>query len=308
MFEYDIDYKRLNLLTPGNHIRLNISSIQSLSSVSYEFSETAVQPVVPAFDKKSSNIDNDLAADIALSVTPKGQGTYQAAIVMLLNSVGANADKQDHFVAEVYLFASGVIKLGSVKESTVPVKILHSVSQSISLEDARHGSCVSSSNRYWCSLTNLAAGAESKARAFMNQLSESKLIKSGSQTQQQSLNSNFFASSQDQQSISSRRQRPHQRTSNNRNESAASLFNSMTHSLFSFTLPLLIGILTGSIVVLTCVWLSDLISCAIFRFRYGARKEYERFVVLNCHSSGDESNEKYERANSFDRLLPLDQA
>ncbi|KAK7202602.1 hypothetical protein BZA70DRAFT_285553 [Myxozyma melibiosi] len=265
---------------------LDPDTVQSISYISY------IAPASPALVAHSSSLERSSGSSfqISLSFTPQSidNGAKSSNAAILLHS---GQDSAPAFLANLAVSEDGYVVLKDSVNSEVPVKFESSAN---SVSD----SCAKTSNKYWCAIRSLASGFQTNTRSIINNLSGVDLQEQRSSHKSSEKHSSHKSKSKSHHEEhssddhSARKSHRSQRHSSGRNESAASLFNALTHSLFSFTLPLLIGILTGSAVVMACVWLSDLISNAFLRFRYGRVPDYEYIVVVNPSGERREFREK----------------
>ncbi|KAK9327521.1 hypothetical protein V1520DRAFT_348638 [Lipomyces starkeyi] len=239
IYEYDLAEAESQFTSANVPVRLDpISTDQiSLYSVRDEISRLV------ALD--------EVVGDIAFAVAPLTNGAKRVTIAMVVNAVnGERVLRQDVFNANVELNKLGKIVHVESRDSNVLY---------LSVELAAGEAACAGGNQYWCRLMDVARSAKSSVSDAANKILNSHT--SGTDKKHKTTEAHkkkLTKGCKDSHRKNNKRKYAYgHRHNGGRNESATSMMNGIAHSFFTIAFPLLIGILTGSIVVLIAIGIAD---------------------------------------------------
>ncbi|KAK9235740.1 hypothetical protein V1525DRAFT_427617 [Lipomyces kononenkoae] len=245
-YAYDLTEAEHQFTSTNAPVRLDPTSTGQVSSYSIR-------------DRISRTVAvDDVVGDIALAVAPLSNGAKRVTIALVVNAVNGNQVlKQDVLNANVKISNVGKIlhvdtgdsNIMHVKVESFPVKLTGGVV-----------SCAGN-NQYWCKLMGAARSAKSSvsdaaSKIFSSNPSGAARKQSTTQAHDREVKKGCqYSHGKKYDKNEHAHDHPHRAGGN---ESTPNLINGTTHSLFTIAFPLLIGILTGSIVVLIAIGIADL--------------------------------------------------
>ncbi|KAK9386054.1 hypothetical protein V1515DRAFT_605984 [Lipomyces mesembrius] len=248
IYEYDLAEAEHRFTSANVPVRLDPISTRQISL--YSVRDEITRLVAP----------DEVVGDIALAVAPLANGAKRVTIAMVVNAVnGERVLKQDVLNANVKL--SNVGKVVHVESSDS--NVLYVDVENFPVELAAGEAACAGGNQYWCRLMDVARSAKSSvsdAASKILNLNTFGADKKHKTTEAHKKKLNKGCKDSHRKKDKYKYAHGHRRKGGRkggRNESATSMMNGIAHSLFTIAFPLLIGILTGSIVVLIAIGIAD---------------------------------------------------
>ncbi|KAK9372440.1 uncharacterized protein V1513DRAFT_466630 [Lipomyces chichibuensis] len=244
IYEYDLTEAEHQFTSANAPVRLDPIGTGQISSYSTRDKITRSMPL------------DEVVGDIALAVAPLTNGAKRVTIAMVVNAVnGERVLKQDVFNANVKLSKVGkIVRVESSDSNVFDVDV-----ENLPVELAAGETACAGENQYWCRLMDVARSAKSSVSDAASKILYSTTSGTGKKHKSTKAHKDKLNKGCKD---SHRRKDKHKyahghRHKGGRNESATSMMNGIAHSLFTIAFPLLIGILTGSIVVLIAIGIAD---------------------------------------------------
>ncbi|KAK9483603.1 hypothetical protein V1527DRAFT_263893 [Lipomyces starkeyi] len=244
IYEYDLAEAEPQFTSANVPVRLDPISTGQISSYSVRDEITRLVAL------------DEVVGDIAFAVAPLTNGAKRVTIAMVVNAVnGKRVLKQDVLNANVKLNKDGKIVHVESSDSNV----LYVDVENFSVELAAGEAACAGGNQYWCRLMGVARSAKSSVSDAASKILNSNT--SGTDKKHRTKEAHkkkLTKGCKDSHRKNDKHKYAHgHRHNGGRNESATSMMNGIAHSLFTIAFPLLIGILTGSIVVLIAIGIAD---------------------------------------------------
>ncbi|KAK9463944.1 uncharacterized protein V1516DRAFT_83297 [Lipomyces oligophaga] len=330
-------------LAPSSEpVRINSFTTSSVSFDSGHLSPKRSTSSTPATSALYSPYR--ISADLAVAVAPALYGSKHLAFAMLVTETLATEPQdpasaaivveQYEVKADVLISRDHTIKLLNSMDSALPIYTVPSemalvaadetMDDMLSVSDILEWTCSQSEKPYWCTFANFARSAKStfhsavSSYGFSPHRQSERVGEVGAHTSSRPAGHRgrrpchgfnrhkkhpFDSHSSNGKNHKSGHHHFH-RPGNGRNESLTSFMNSFINTLFSFTLPLLLGIFSGTLLVLACVWIADFISAYIIRRRLGSSSDCEYVLVMHT-SDVKECDESKELESSSVDSLPI---
>ncbi|KAJ8097640.1 hypothetical protein POJ06DRAFT_36142 [Lipomyces tetrasporus] len=285
IYEYDIGIAENEFTSANAPVRLDPISTGQISSYSVR-DEIA----------RSVALD-DVVGDIALGVAPLAEGAKRVTIAMVVSAVdGGRILKQDVLKANVEVSKGGKIVHVDSTDSSVLYVDIESFPVDLTAEEA----ACASGNQYWCRLMDAARSAKSAISDSAGKILNSKTSDADNkhrttETDEKKLKSGCKDSHSKHKHKHKYHHHRHHR--GGRNESATSMMNSIANSFFTIAFPLLIGILSGSVVVLIAIGIADFYANYCLAPAHG----YQTVIVTDSAISAKELAEFIEQRRSLQR-------
>ncbi|KAK9350483.1 hypothetical protein V1505DRAFT_307476 [Lipomyces doorenjongii] len=247
IYEYDLTEAEHQFTSANVPVRLDPTSTGQISSYSVRDEITRLVAL------------DEVVGDIALAVAPLTNGAKRVTIAMVVNAVnGERVLKQDVLNANVKLSNVGKIVHVESSDSNVLYVDVENFPVELAVGEA---ACVSG-NQYWCRLMDVARSAKSSVSDAASKILNSNTSGTDkkdktTEAHKKKLNEGCKDSHRKKDKYKYAKYAHGHRHKGGRNESATSMMNGIAHSLFTIAFPLLIGILTGSIVVLIAIGIAD---------------------------------------------------
>ncbi|KAK9320827.1 hypothetical protein V1517DRAFT_354189 [Lipomyces orientalis] len=286
IYEYDIGVAENEFTSANAPVRLDPISTGHISS--YSVRDEIPRPV--ALD--------DVVGDIALGVSPLAKGAKRVTIAMLVSSVdGERILKQDVLKANVEISKAGKIVHVDATDSNVLYVDVESFPVDLAAEEA----ACASGNQYWCRLMDAARSAKSSISDSASKILKSKPSDADNKHKTTETDDKKLKSGcKDSHSKHEHKHKYHHHHRHHRgghNESATSLMNSIANSFFTIAFPLLIGILSGSVVVLIAIGIADFYA----NYCLAPARGYQTVIVTDSVISAKELAEFIEQRRSIQR-------
>ncbi|KAK9366386.1 hypothetical protein V1509DRAFT_290874 [Lipomyces kononenkoae] len=294
IYEYDLTEAEKQFTSTNAPVRLDPISTGQVSSFSVRDGISRVAAV------------DDVVGDIALAVAPLTKGAKRVTIALVVNAVnGEQVLKQDVLNANVKISNSGKIVHVDKSDSN----ILHVNVESFPFELTDGEASCAGKNQYWCKLIGAAQLAKSSVSDAASKIFSSNPSNSDKKhrTAKYEHESELKKGCKTHAKFDKSEQVSGHHYRGAGNESNTSFTNGFK-PLLAIAFPLLIGILTGSVVVLIAIGIADLYINYCLNPLQGYEtvimtdvainpKELAEFIDQRCSSRG---NRDADRKLSFD--------